>query len=114
MSDSYDEEPIPFEKLLMELGPFIINNNINLTKCGLIDFNIDEKRFVNLIIYLCKSQTYTENKDSIGLNKFFLKSLQDVSFNIEENNEKKTVNWNIDNIFKLFKPHIDSLNVKEL
>ena len=107
-----EEEPIPFEKLIMDLGPFIINNNINLTKCGLIDFNIDEKRFVSFLIFLCKNQTYTENKETQGLNKFFLKSLQEVSINIDENSEKKIVSWNIDNFLKMLKPQIDNFNVR--
>ena len=96
---------------MMDLGPSIINNNINLTKCGLIDFNIDEKRFVNFLIFLCKNHTYTETKESQCLNKFFIKSLKDVSINFDENIEKKTAGWNIDNFFKFIKPQLDSLNV---
>ena len=95
----------------MDLGPYIINNNINLTKCNSIDFNMDEKRFVVFLIFLCKNQTYTENKESQGLNKFFLKSLQEVSINVDENNEKKIVSWNIDNFIKFIKPQIELLNV---
>ena len=80
----------------------------------MIDFNVDERRFVNFLIFLCKNQTYTENKESQGLNKFFLKSLQEVSINVDENSEKKIVSWNIDNFFKFIKPQIESLNVRML
>ncbi len=107
------DETIEFEKILTDLGPFILNNSIPL-KSDIIDFKIDEKRIASFILFLCKHQNWVEDKENRNLNKVFLKSINnDLSMTIDENNEKKiNANWNIENFYKLTKKQIDSMNVK--
>jgi hypothetical protein len=111
--ENIQDETIEFEKILHDLGPFIINNSIPL-KSDIIDFKIDEKRLANFILFLCKHQTWVEDKENRHLNKVFLKSLNnDLSMTIDENNEKKIIaNWNLDNFYKFVRKQIDSMDVK--
>jgi hypothetical protein len=95
------------------LGPLIINNSIVVSKPDLIDTRLDEKRLANFIIFLCKHQSWIEDKENRYLNKVFLKSLNnDLSITIDENTEKKmNVNWNIDQFYKMFKSQIETFDV---
>jgi hypothetical protein len=108
------DDSVELEKVLHDLGPLIINNSINISKPILIDTKLDEKRLANFIIFLCKHQTWIEDKENRYLNKVFLKSLNsDLSMTIDENTEKKiNVSWNIDMYFKMFKNQIENLDVR--
>jgi hypothetical protein len=111
--ENIQDETIEFEKILHDLGPFIVNNSIPL-KSEIIDFKIDEKRLANFILFLCNHQTWVEDKENRYLNKVFLKSLNnDLSMTIDENNEKKVnANWNLENFYKTVRKQIDSMDVK--
>jgi len=108
------DDSIEIEKVFHDLGPLIINNSINISKPELIDTKLDEKRLANFIIFLCKHQSWIEDKENRYLNKVFLKSLNnDLSMTIDENTEKKmNVNWNIDQFYKMFKNQIENLDVR--
>jgi hypothetical protein len=114
MKDIQDES-IEYEKILQDLGPFINNNSIPL-KSDLVDYRLNEKRLAKFIIFLCKNQTWNEDKENRQLNKIFIKSLNcDLSINISENNDKKTVTtWNIENFYSLIKKEIDEMDVRNL
>lgn len=107
------DDSVELEKVFHDLGPLIINNGISINKQELIDTKLDEKRLANFIIFLCKHQTWIEDKENRYLNKVFLKSLNnDLSMTIDENTEKKmNVNWNIDQFYKMFKNHIENFDV---
>lgn len=106
------DESIEYEKILQDLGPFINNNNIPL-KSEIIDYKLDEKRLAKFILFLCKNQTWNEDKENRQLNKIFLKSLNnDLSINIDENSEKKNITtWNVENFYSSIKKEIDSMDV---
>ena len=106
-----NNEPIEIEKIFYEIGPYILNNNIEIKNCDMLNFDIDEKRLSSFIIFLIKHQSWVEDKENKQLNKIFLKSLNNNANNlIDDVSDKKTVNWNIDNLYKLFKKNIDSMN----
>ena len=106
-----NDEPIEIEKIFNEIGPYILNNNIEIKNCDMLNFDIDEKRLSSFIIFLIKHQSWVEDKENKQLNKIFLKSLNNNANNlIDDVSDKKTVNWNIDNLYKLFKKNIDSMN----
>ena len=107
------DDSVELEKVFHDLGPLIINNSIVVAKPDLIDTRLDEKRLANFIIFLCKHQSWIEDKENRYLNKVFLKSLNnDLSITIDENTEKKmNVNWNIDQFYKMFKSQIETLDV---
>ena len=111
--ENIQDETIEFEKILHDLGPFIVNNSIPL-KSDIIDFKIDEKRLASFILFLCSHQTWVEDKENRYLNKVFLKSLNnDLSMTIDENNEKKiNANWNLENFYKTVRKQIDAMDVK--
>jgi len=107
------DDSVELEKVFHDLGPLIINNSIIVSKPDLIDTRLDEKRLANFIIFLCKHQSWIEDKENRYLNKVFLKSLNnDLSITIDENTEKKmNVNWNIDQFYKMFKSQIETFDV---
>ena len=106
-------ETIEFEKILQDLGPFIVNNSIIFNKTDLIDYNIDEKRLSSFIIFLCNHQTWVEDKENRYLNKVFLKSLNnDIYMSIDDNKEKKiNTSWNIENFYKIIKKQLEGMDV---
>lgn len=112
---STTDESIDFEKVLYDLGPLIINNAININSPDLIDTKVDERRLASFIIFLCKHQTWVEDKENRYLNKVFLKTLNnDQSNSVDEITEKKmNVAWNIDSYYKMFKNQIDSQDVSK-
>ena len=106
-----NEEPIEIEKIFFEIGPYILNNNIEIKEDDMLNFDIDEKRLGSFIIFLLKHQNWVENKENKLLNKIFLKSLNNKANNlIDDVSDKKNINWNIDNLYKMFKKNIDSMN----
>ena len=107
------DDSVELEKVFHDLGPLIINNSIIVSKPELINTKLDEKRLANFIIFLCKHQSWIEDKENRYLNKVFLKSLNnDLSMTIDENTEKKmNVNWNIDQFYKMFKSQIETFDV---
>ena len=93
----------------------MINNSINLSKSELINTKLDEKRLAYLIMFICRHPNCNEDKESRFLNKIFLQALNnDLSMTIDEYNEKKvtTINWNLENYYKMSKNTIESLDVK--
>lgn len=110
---SVSDEPIEYEKILNELGPYITNNMLPV-RSGIIDYNLNEKRLAKFILFLCKNQTWNEDKENRQLNKIFLKSLnKDLSINIDENNDKKNViSWNVENFYNTMKDKIEKMNVR--
>jgi len=107
------DDSIEFEKVLHDLGPLIINNNININRPELIDTKLDERRLAQFIIFLCKHQSWVEDKENRYLNKVFLKTLNnDLSMTIDETTEKKiNVSWNVDSFYKMFKNQFENFEV---
>jgi hypothetical protein len=110
--NNVQDESIEYEKILQDLGPFI-NNNLIPLKSDLIDYKIDEKRLARFVLFLCKNQTWNEDKENRQLNKIFLKSLNnDLTISIDDNNEKKNVTtWNVENFYSSIKKEIDAMDV---
>ncbi|MCQ2816353.1 MAG: DUF3819 domain-containing protein [archaeon] len=110
------EEPIELEKIFYEIGPTLINNSMVPMNSTLLNYDIDEKRLANLILYLVKHQSCTEDKEVKHLNKIFLQSLDvDVSQLFkEEGNDKKMINWDLDNLYKIFKNSIDAMDKNQI
>ena len=105
-----NEQPIEIEKIFYEIGPYILNNNIEIQNCDMLNFDINEKRLSSFIIFLIKHQSWVEDKENKQLNKIFLKSLNNNANNlIDDVSDKKTVNWNIDNLYKVFKKKIETM-----
>lgn len=111
--NNIQDESIEYEKILQDLGPFI-NNNLIPLKSDLINYKIEEKRLARFVLFLCKNQTWNEDKENRQLNKIFLKSLNnDINITIDENNEKKNVTtWNVENFYASMKKEIDAMDVK--
>lgn len=109
--DSYDNS-IDTERIIMDIGPYIINNNISLEKNILLDSDMNEQRLADFIVYLLRHQTFNEDRDIRQMNKTFLKNISlDLASSIDDNNEKKVVTtWNLDNIYKYYKSKIDCLD----
>lgn len=118
---------IQAEKLAFELGPSILvfkKDNFNKPKQKngsvilenpaqyLYDFNFNEKRLADLIVFISNNFTYQEEKEQRILLKLFLKNISsEMSSQVEENLEKKvSLNWNIDAFFKAHKSTIENLN----
>ncbi len=82
---------------MIDLGPWQINNLINLNSVELVNSKIDEKRLAIFIIYILKQPQCVEDKDSRNLNKIFLQTTNnDLSMAIDENNDKKqNIGWNL-------------------
>ena len=107
---------IPLEKLYEDLGPMIINKNINLPKCSLIDDKMDSKRIADFIMNYLKKPSFTEDKEIKIMNKVFLKSLDldQEAKNVDDSSNKQQIEWNVDNFYKMYKNQIDEINPKEI
>lgn len=120
---------IHIEKLVYELGPAILNirkDNFNKPKSGknsvvvdnpalnLYDFNINEKRLAELIIFICNNYNYQEEKEQRLLLKLFLKNVSnELSQQVEDNLEKRiNLSWNIEAFYKANKQKIEIIDPK--
>ena len=123
------DEPIEMEKLLLDVGPFMVNKMISFQDNALLSYQLDEKRLALFIMSILKQQNFNEdnssnsssnssiNKDTKVLNKILLQSLGsdlyktiDDSCNSFSNSSSNSSNWNIDNFYKMFKSSIDEMN----
>ena len=121
MLEASPDDPIEIEKLFFEIGPTLINNQILPEKNDLFNYDLDEKRLANFILFLIKHPTCTEDKESKQLNKIFLQSLNWDSNQLtqlfkDDGNDKKKNNltWDIDNFYKLFKKNIDAMDKNQV
>ena len=113
--DTGCEIPIEVEKLFFELGPLIINNNYNISNCEMINYDIDEKRLAELIMFIMKHQNWNFDKENKYLNKIFLKSIDYEKYkDIDDFSDKKTITWNIDLLYKMFKKNIDNMDSNQV
>ena len=109
------EEPIEIEKIFSDIGPFMINNMLHCPKNEMLNYELDEKRLANFIMFMLKHPTMNEDKEIRYLNKIFLLSLNDESAKtIVENSDKQILSWNIDNFYRIFKNSIDNMEVTEI
>ena len=119
--DTGNEDPIELEKLIIELGPFIINNGINVANSDLINSEINEKRLSNFIIFMLNNSTIKFDDDLKELNKIFLESLnmnevdniKDYKSLLDEQ-LNKDLKWDLDKIYDLFKSQIQSMDVNNI
>ena len=128
--DTGNEDPIEIEKLFTELGPFIVNNNINISNSETLNSDIDVERLGNFIIYMLNHPTIKMNEELKELNKIFLESLvknnhnQNINSNTNINKDdyknlleesiNKDLSWNLDSIYQLFKKNIDTMDVNQV
>ena len=119
--DTGNEDPIELEKLIIELGPFIINNGINITNSDLINSEINEKRLSNFIIFMLNNSSIKFDDDLKELNKIFLESL---NMNEADNTKdykplldeqlNKDLKWDLDKIYDLFKSQIQNMDINNI
>lgn len=112
--ENQSDEVIEYEGLLMELGPYILNNNIKMNNNDIIDFKIDEERLARFFIFLCNNQTWQETKENRYINKVFIKFLnknENISF--DDNEDTNIVSWNLQNFYKLIEKKLDNLDVRK-
>ena len=115
MLDTGLEEPIEIEKIYYEIGPMMINNMITTPNCDMLNYEMDEKRLAGFILFLIKHQSWVEDKENKYLNKIFLKSINNEAYNnIDDVSDKKTINWNLDNFYKIFKKRIDAMDANQV
>ena len=115
MLDTGMEDPIEIEKIFFEIGPMMINNMITSPNCEMLNYDLDEKRLASFILFLIKHQNWVEDKENKYLNKIFLKSLDNEAFNlIDDVSDKKTINWNLDNFYKMFKKSIEAMDPNQV
>ena len=107
---------IPLEKIYEDLGPMIINKNINIPKYPLIDDKMNAKRIADFIINILKKPSFTEDKEIKIMNKVFLKSLDldQEAKSVEESSDKQQIEWNVDNFYKMYKNQIEEINQKDI
>ena len=75
MLETSPDDAIEIEKLFYEIGPMLINNMLLPQNCEMLNYNLDEKRLANFILFLIKHQNWLEDKENKHLNKIFLESL---------------------------------------
>ena len=108
---------IEIEKLLYELGPFMINQKINLLSIPYIDTKLDLNRMNEFIIYILNNQEVKLTKELKYLNQKFLESM---NFDKECINKldslpvNQIITWDLDSIYTLFKNNFDNIDKKKL
>jgi len=108
---------IKIEKLLYELGPFMVNQKINLLSIPYFDAKLDLNRLNEFIIYILNNQEIKLTKELKYLNKKFLEAL---NINKEYINKldslpiNKIIEWDLDSIYTLFKNTFDNIDKKKL
>lgn len=113
--DLATEEPMEIEKIYLDIGPSMINNMIMCPESEMLSHKLDEKRLATFIMYVLKHQNWVDDKESKFLTRMFLKSLDNEAYQtIDDTNDKKTISWNIDNFYCMFKESIDEMNPKKV
>ena len=132
--DSGSEDLIEIEKIFMELGPFIIGNKNNINNWEMVNTEIDVERLGSFIIYMLNHPVVRMNDELKELNKIFLESIikqsnnsQNLNSNANANGNNnsiieklldesanKDLTWNLDNIYKLFKKNIDTMDINQV
>jgi hypothetical protein len=107
-----DNYQIDQEKIILDLGPWLLNTQITLNKTDLINSKLDEKRLASFIIYILKQPQCTEDKELRNLNKVFLQVLNnDLYMAIDDNTDKKqTLSWNLEHFYKSLKPAFENFD----
>ena len=128
--DTGNEDPVEIEELIIELGPFIIANKINISNCETINSDIDVERLGNFIIYIINNPIIRMTEELKEVNKNFLESIiksktqslnsNSNNINFEEikklldENANKDLSWDLEAIYKLFKKNIDTMDINQL
>ena len=115
--NSEQKKQIILTKLIFELGPFFVNQDINLSEISYIDSNLDLNLISELIIFLLNNYEIKYNKSLKYINKIFLEALNidnkyiDKLCSIKEN---QPIKFNIDNIFSLIEKSLNKIDKEKL
>ena len=112
------EYKIEIEKLLYDLGPFILNQNLKLSNIPYIDINLDINRMTNFILFILNNQEIEYNKGFIYLNKIFLESMNidDKKYLnlIESMSINEKISWDINSLCKLLQKSLNNIDKQKL
>ena len=111
------ETKIFFEKLIYELGPFVINQNINIKDISFIDINLDLNRINELFIYILNNQEIKLTKGLKYLNKIFLEAMninKDLISFIDSIPNNEIITWDLNSIYNLFQNNINNIDKQKL
>ena len=108
---------IEIEKLIYELGPFMVNQKINLLNFPYINTNLDLKRLNEFIIYILNNKEIKITKELKYLNKKFLEAMnsdKEIINKLDSLPINQIITWDLDFIYFLFKNNFDNIDKKKL
>lgn len=110
--ENIQDETTAFEKILQDLSSYLAIN-VTRAKQDSLDSKINEKSLASFILFLCKHQTWVEDKENRYLNKAFLKPLNsDLAMIFEVFSDKKSnANLNTENFYRHIRKQIESMDV---
>jgi hypothetical protein len=120
MSNSNNiQNKVEIEKLLYDLGPFIMNQNISLSNIPYIDMNLDINRMTDFILFIINNLEIEYNKGFKYLNKLFLEAMNidgDTKYlNLLDSIPMNTIiSWDINSLCKLFQNSLNNIDKQKL
>ena len=103
---------IPFEQLLLGVGPFILTTNIDIFNITFIDYNINIKGFSEFLVFIINNPLFNYNDYNIKqINLIFLEFIKS-KFETQPNidNLQGIVGWNLNKLYEIFHKYIDILD----
>ena len=111
------DNKIEYEKLIYDLGPFIINHNIDLTNIPYINIDLDLNRFTKFILFILNNHEMQFTKGMKYLNKIFLEAMHmnpEYLNLIESIPTNEVIPWDINSIYKLFQISLNNIDKQKL
>ena len=106
---------IEIEKILYELGPLIINRNINLSDISYFDINLDLNRMSELILFILNNNEFILSNHIKYLNKIFLLSMnKEIEYKsvVEPIPINNAISWDISSTYNLLNNCLNNIDKK--
>ena len=103
---------IPLEKLFIELGPFLLTTNIDFLNISFVDYNFNNNRFIEFLLFIINNKEINYNNNSIKrLNILFIESINnEIEIRDKINYLQGNISWNIDILSGIFHQMIESVD----
>ena len=106
-----EEKKIKLIDLLSDLGPLIINQDVDLSNIEIISNKIELFSLIEFINFMLDNETYIINEQILYINKILLESLDKNLFEKLKNlNLNTKVKWDLSKLYLTFKKDIDNFD----
>ncbi len=110
------KQKIQIEKILIECGPFLLNNKIlHNSKISFINYDIDINRLTELELFILNNPEIKYDNDKKNLNRIFLETIHSDIDNIKKiESIPEIMTWDLGLLYNLFSKYINNMDKIEL